>query len=187
MMTLFDQPWTLFGVFLVVLLVLVEIGFAIGSLLAVSSDQLRHEQLVGARDGITVLLSLLLGFTLAMALSRYDQRKLLIVEEANAIGTLSQRAQLLPDAARGKMLDLLHQYVDTRILFSAVPLQSREFDAVVARGKQLQNQMWQQSVEVARQNPTPITALFIAALNESFDMSERECLPWKTAFPGQFG
>jgi hypothetical protein len=172
-MTLFDQPWSLFGVLFVVLLVLVEIGHRIGLRLSVDTDEVRHEQLVGARDAVSVLLSLLLGFTLAMAVSRFDERKRLIVDEANAIGTTSLRAQTLAEPARGKMLGLLREYVEARIGFSKAGLQGPEFQESLARSKQLQNEMWQQSVEVARQSPTAITSIFVQSLNESIDLSEK--------------
>lgn len=55
--------------------------------MSVDTDTLRHEQLVAARDAIGLLLSLLLGFTLAMAIARFDQRKQLLVEEANSIAS----------------------------------------------------------------------------------------------------
>jgi hypothetical protein len=43
--------------------------------------------------------------------------------------------------------------------------------------------MWQQSVEVARQSPTPITSLFIQALNESIDLSENRMAALETRVP----
>jgi len=55
---------------LIVLLVVVEIGQLLSMRLSVDSDQW---QLVAARDSVGLLLSLLLGFTLAMAISRHDQ------------------------------------------------------------------------------------------------------------------
>lgn len=120
-----------------------------------------------------MLLSLLLGFTLAMALARFDERKHLVVDEANAIGTTSWRAQMLAEPARGKMLDLLREYFEARIGFSGAGLHGQELAQSLARGKQLQNEMWQQSVEVARQSPTTITSLFVQSLNESIDLSEK--------------
>ena len=50
------------------------------------------------------LLGLIIGFTFSMAVSRYDQRKNLEEEEANAIGTEYLRAGLLPaaDAAKAR-------------------------------------------------------------------------------------
>jgi hypothetical protein len=66
----FDHPRALFFVLLIVLLVVVEIGQLLSMRLSVDSDQW---QLVAARDSVGLLLSLLLGFTLAMAISRHDQ------------------------------------------------------------------------------------------------------------------
>jgi len=182
-MMLFDQPWSLFAVLFVMLAVLVEIGHRIGLRISVDADALRHEQLVGARDAISVLLSLLLGFTLAMALSRFEERKQLIVDEANAIGTTSLRAQMLPEPVRGKMLDLLSEYVDARIGFSKAGLQGPELQQSLARTKQLQSEMWQQSVEIARQSPTTITSIFVQSLNESIDLSEKRLATLENRVP----
>src|ERR1700709_1033761 len=46
------------------------------------------------------LLALLLGFSFAMAVSRYDLRKQLEVDEANAIGTTWLRTDALAEPAR---------------------------------------------------------------------------------------
>jgi len=80
---------------------------------------------------------------------------------------------MLPEPARGKILDLLREYVDARIAFSKASLYGPELQQSLARTKQLQNEMWQQSVEVARQSPTPITSIFVQSLNESIDLSEK--------------
>lgn len=63
------------------------------------------------------LLALLLGFTFAMAMSRFEVRKQLVLDEANAIGTTFLRAQLLPPPARQEISDLLRQYVEVRLAF----------------------------------------------------------------------
>jgi hypothetical protein len=53
------------------------------------------------------LLSLIVGFSFSMAVGRYDQRKNLEEEEANAIGTEYARAELLPAAAAARVRALL--------------------------------------------------------------------------------
>ena len=55
-----------------------------------------------ARDRLGVLLSLLLGFSLPMALPHYEQRIQLVTDEneASAISTVAQRAQMLPETYR---------------------------------------------------------------------------------------
>jgi hypothetical protein len=52
--------------------------------------------MVAIRDGLFVLVSLLLGFTLALAVPRYTERRTLLVEEAISIGTIYLRAAVLP-------------------------------------------------------------------------------------------
>jgi hypothetical protein len=68
------------------------------------------------------LLALLLGFTFTLAVDRFDSRRHLVVEEANAIGTVYLRAQLLPEPHRTRTSDLLVRYTDNRIrLAQAAP------------------------------------------------------------------
>lgn len=159
--------------FLATLFVTVEIGMRLGHWLSVDSDQLRREQLVAARDAIGLLLSLLLGFTLAMALSRFDQRQQLLVDEANTIGTAMLRAEMLPNSEGGKMLSLLREYVDARMHFSEARIAGQGIDSAMTQTKQLQAQMWELSVEAAKTTPTAITSLFIRALNDVNDLSEK--------------
>src|SRR5271169_473979 len=66
---------------------------------------------------ILTLLSLIIGFSFSMAVSRYDQRKNYEEAEANAIGTEYIRADFLPAADAAKTRALLRDYLDQRILF----------------------------------------------------------------------
>ena len=68
--------------------------------------------------GVLGLLALMLGFTLAMAVDRFDQRRLLVLEEANAIGTTYLRAQLLDEPHRARISKLLVDYTDNRLLLA---------------------------------------------------------------------
>jgi hypothetical protein len=170
-MRIIDYPSLLFIVLFVVFALALEIGFRIASRRNDNEDKVLHEQAVGVRDGVIVLLSLLLGFTLAMALPRFDLRRDLVVEEANAIGTADLRARMLAGPARSKSMGYLRQYVDAR-------LQSSEGDrdesvAAARRAHELQAGLWQQAVEVAAKTPTPITSLYVASLNELIDLESK--------------
>jgi hypothetical protein len=179
-LNLVDHPWPLLGVLFVLLVVVVELGHRLR--LANTDEQLR-KPLVGARDSISLLLSLLLGFTLAMALPRYEDRKKLIIDEANAIGTTALRARLLPEPARSTTLRLLSDYVDARVEFSAAPLNGQQLHNSLVRTKQLQEALWQQSVAAAEQNPTPLTAIFVQSLNESIDLTEKRLATFENRIP----
>ena len=50
-----------------------------------------------------------------MAVARYDNRRALVVQEANDIGTTYLRAQLLAEPSRSASLDLLKTYVDQAV------------------------------------------------------------------------
>jgi hypothetical protein len=51
---------------------------------------------VAISDGLFALVSLLLGFTLTLAAARFFERRSLLIEESNSIGTTYLRAVTLP-------------------------------------------------------------------------------------------
>src|SRR5438270_3167245 len=97
MTTLLNNPVLFFLVYFIFLALVVQVGYQLRQAYPASTQDELHDQVHDARDGIIFLLSLLLGFTLAMALTRYDHRKQLLVDEADAIGTTALRARLLPE------------------------------------------------------------------------------------------
>ena len=160
----FIPVWVLFLATLVVVLVSVEIGHRLGSYRRVKPDH-EEEGPVGAMVAAMLgLLAFLLAFTFSLAASRFDTRKDLVLEEANAIGTTYLRAAMLPDR-RNEIRSLLRQYVEAR-----ADLRSANVDEVRRRSEALQNQIWDQATGVAERNPNPIVALFVASLNDTIDV-----------------
>jgi hypothetical protein len=100
-----------------------------GSLLRRRKDGARGAEAdkEGGQEGYIVsavlgLLALLLGFTFSLATDRFETRRHLVLEEANAIGTAYLRSQLLPEPHRARMTALLVRYTDNRIaLAKALP------------------------------------------------------------------
>jgi Protein of unknown function (DUF4239) len=172
-MWLIDYPSLVFLLLFVLFAISLEIGFRLGSLRNANEDADLHEQAVGVRDGVVVLLSLLLGFTLAMALPRFDQRRELIVDEANAIGTTTLRAQTLPEPARTISLELLREYVGARIDFSENASSVEKHSVAMERTHQIQASLWQVAAEAAEKNPTPVTSIYITSLNEMIDLDSK--------------
>ena len=154
----------LFIATLLLVLVSVEVGHRLGSYRRVKPE---HEQEgpVGAMVAAMLgLLAFLLAFTFSLAASRFDTRKDLVLEEANAIGTTYLRAAMLPER-RDEIRSLLREYVQTR-----TDLRTANVDDVRRRSEELQNQIWDNATVVARRNPTPIVALFVQSLNEAIDV-----------------
>lgn len=67
------------------------------------------------------LLALLMGFTFSLAVDRFEMRRALVLEEANAIGTTYLRAQLLQEPHRARISQLLVNYTDNRIKLAEAP------------------------------------------------------------------
>lgn len=183
MSSLIDHPVALFGVLLTAFLVVVRIGCQFALRLYTNGKEELHEEIVAARDAISVLLSLLLAFTLAMVLTRYDSRKQLIVDEANAIGTTRSRAQMLAEPSRSEILVLLQKYLEARMRFSDAGLDQEKLKVSFSQANALLEEMWQKSVAVAQQSPTPITSIFLQSLNETTDLSEKRLAALENRVP----
>src|SRR4029078_11578027 len=66
-------------------------------------------------------LGLLLAFSFGMVLNRYETRRELVVQEANAIGTAYLRSQLLDDPYGARLSKLLVRYTANRIKLASTP------------------------------------------------------------------
>lgn len=165
------------------MLAFAEIGFRLGLRLHTTNDAARKGQIGGIQGAVLGLLGLLLGFSFAMAVQRYDTRRGLVQQEANAIGTTYLRASLLPDAHQAPVKDLLLRYVDIRLEYWPLV----ENPAKLAEGMQLigdlQTQLWHHAKESAKEAPNNITATFIESLNETIDTDAERITAMRAGIP----
>ena len=128
------------------------------------------------------LLALIIGFSFSMALSRYDQRKNLEAEEANAIGTALARADLLPSADAAKVRGLMKDYVQERIL-RYVHRAERPAAKPDARTIELQNALWAAVVGPATAQPHNINALVVSSINDVLNSQAYTQAAWLNRIP----
>ncbi|MDP1880917.1 MAG: hypothetical protein Q8K60_08260 [Parachlamydiaceae bacterium] len=129
-------------------------------LIAEPKDRSPINSIVAATLG---LLAFLLAFTFGIAASKFDERRTLVVEEANAIRTTYLRADYLPELHRNEIKNLLKEYISVRI----ASLSPKNFDQTIKKSEDLQDKLWLQTVTVAEKNPNSvIVGLFIESLNE---------------------
>jgi hypothetical protein len=126
---------------------------------------------LGAVEGaVFALMGLLIAFSFSGAASRFDERRHLVVDEANAIGTAYLRLDLLPADAQPKMRDLFRRYLDTRLeVYRSMP----DFSAAMAaltRSIALQGEIWKGALEASRSEPQA-RFLLVPALNAMFDIT----------------
>lgn len=146
-----------------------EMGRLLGERLRLHRTTASDPELGTTIGGLLGLLGLLLAFTFGMAGQRFDTRKTLVVEEANAIGTAWLRTDLVPEPQRTEARRVLRAYVQARL--EAVDVARR--DAAIARSEKLQEELWRATSDAARASPTAATALFVASVNEVIDMHGR--------------
>jgi len=116
------------------------------------------------------LLALIIGFTFAMALSRFEARRDAVLNEANAIGTTALRARLLPEPHRTATLKLLREYVQIRLDVVQSPRSFAEQKPVIDRSNEIQEALWQTAKVMAAMDKKMVpTGLFIQTLNEMID------------------
>lgn len=120
-------------------------------------------------NGVLGLLALLVAFTFGLALDRYDARRELVTEEANAISTAEMRVRLL-DAPYGlRLAALFREYGATRLAYGEAvaadkpPLKAKSFD--------LRTRI--QAETLAALEPiklTPLATIVTPAVNDAIDI-----------------
>ena len=177
-----DYPlWSIFLVSFVSILAASEIGRRLG----VRASKRGGDNVSTLEGAILGLLALMIGFTFAMALARFESRRDAVLNEANAIGTTALRARLLPAPYGGQALKLLQEYVQVRLdITRRVVPSPAELNATISRSNALQEALWQQAKAVAlHDNAMVPTGLFIQSLNEMIDNQEKRLTALRSQVP----
>src|SRR5262245_1198985 len=109
------HPWLLGVVLFALILLAGEAGFRVGRRSRWRHLEQTRERIYSIEAAVLGVLGLLLAFSLVMAVSRFDTRRDLVLEEANAIGVSYLRSQVIPSPEGPAIAALLRQYVDAKI------------------------------------------------------------------------
>ena len=162
---------TTLGLFLGILL-FCEVGRRIGLQHLAQEGQLARG--IGTAEGAVFgLLGLLIAFTFSGAASRFEDRRHLITEEANAIGTAYLRLDLLPATSQAELRTLFYEYTALRATVYHGANNMAAVQQKLAKGVELQNQIWQKTLLAARAADVPAHAmmLLVPALNQMIDIT----------------
>ena len=162
--------WLVFAASFVGVLVSIEAGYRLGHVSHRRSEE-EKESPVGAIAGsILGLLAFMLAFTFGLVSERYDARKGLVREEANAIRTVHDRADFLPEGDRAAAKDLVRRYIDERI----AAVQSGDIariQAALVEAQAIQARLWAMAVENARRDMnSDVAALYIESINDQIGL-----------------
>jgi hypothetical protein len=176
-----DSPF----VVLAVALVAQWLAAYVGDVARKSMRPLKEEERADVdlvRTAALTLLGLVIGFSFAMAVSRYDQRKTFEEAEANAIGTEYVRADLLPAADAAKVRELLRRYLDQRVAFYLVRDRDQlaQINAEVAK---LQAELWSTVVGAVTPQRTALDALVVSGMNDVLNAQGYTQAAWWNRIP----
>jgi hypothetical protein len=171
-MPIFDTIplWAFFVFCILIAMLCVEAGLELGKRHRpnVADNHAPIASIVGSALG---LLAFMLAFTFGIAAARFEDRRQLVVQDANAIRSTYLLADYLDQPGRESVKNTLRQYVNLRVTgLKQADTVAQTFD----KSEDLQNQMWVQAIIFGQKHPTSqFGALFTRALNELINVNTR--------------
>ncbi|SFG09076.1 Protein of unknown function [Roseobacter denitrificans OCh 114] len=162
--------WGTFALSLAFFFAATEVGFRIGRRRREHADFVESGSTGIVTGSILGLVSFLLAFTFGIAASNFSERRGVVLDEANAIGTAFLRADLLETEDRSKLRALLTEYTRIRVDIIRPETTIAEYFSVIRASEQLHSEMWQTVVAAGQAAPTPTHALAVSGINEVIDV-----------------
>jgi hypothetical protein len=133
---------------------------------------------LGAIDGsVFGLMGLLIAFTFTGAANRFHDRRELITQHVNAIGTAWLRLDLLADDDRDKARDGFRSYVDTMMEATRNAADLQAATTGLARLTAIQQEIWDDLVEATKRDRSlPLAQTVLPPANEMFDLGNSRVL-----------
>jgi hypothetical protein len=149
-----------------------EAGRQLGRQQLVRDPDSARKNLGTLEGAVFGLMGLLMAFTFSGAAARFDGRRQLVAQEANAISTAYLRLELLPVAAQSALKEDFRHYLDARLAQFQNPVGSQASQVGRDRAILLQTVIWSRAVAACRADvPAPTPMLLLPALNEMIDIT----------------
>ncbi|MBM4153062.1 MAG: DUF4239 domain-containing protein [Kiritimatiellaceae bacterium] len=148
------------------MLISIECGFQVGQLCHRRSEDEKESPVSAMAGSILGLLAFMLAISFGIVTDRFDARKALVREEANAIRTTYLRADFMEEPDRSTTQQQLRDYLDDRLEF----VQSKNIDqaeSLLADASRIHRQLWDIAVIHARKDMnSDVAALYVDSLND---------------------
>jgi hypothetical protein len=159
-----------------------RVGFRLGRRSEANTSDKTKAAVEIVEAAILGILALLLGFTMSMTLSRFEVRKQLVLDEANAIGTCYLRVGLLPPPEGSEIANLVRQYIRVRVQYGTSGHDPARLESLRAQSAELQSQLSARAVACEQKDPNPVKVdLLLQSLNQAIDLESAR----RTAFQNQ--
>jgi hypothetical protein len=101
-----------------------------------------HENMGSIEGSILGVMSLLLGFTFSQAVSKFEMRRQLIVEEANSIHSAMLNCDMYPDSIRSPLIVDFKEYINKRIAYYDAGNKKNIRNKEMATAHQISDSIW---------------------------------------------
>ena len=147
-----------------------EIGFRLGQRRLRNPKSEEGSQVSSLTGAHLALLAFMMGFSFNMAANHHTARKMIILDESNAIGTAYLRADLVDGQAGDEVKKLLAEYVRVR---ASIGDEGVEAAFVISESESLQTQMWNIFDQSQQDEQLSMAErMLLESLNEVFDLHE---------------
>jgi hypothetical protein len=174
--------------YLIIVLPLSLAALVLGYVLAAryrKSEDAQSESAFGlAQTAIFGLIALILAFSFAFAAERFEARRALVVDEANAIGTAYARAVFLPTTERARFRGELIDYTKARLETYSNVSDAAAHRGSLERGKVLQTRLWTTAADIARSDPRNLLYNEVAnSVSETIDVADEQAAAFNNHVP----
>lgn len=168
--TILSHPVTLCAIAFVILCAALEVGRLLAHRHLAKAEHFSGSPIDAA---VFALLGLLIAFTFSGAAARFDDRRELIVQEANAIGTAWLRIDTFSTEAQPALRETFRSYIESRQAAYSVVADKVAFRAALERSGQIQRKLWRIAIDAGRSPDALPDAhkLMLPALNEMIDIT----------------
>jgi hypothetical protein len=130
------------------------------------------------------LLALILGFTFAMAGSRYENRKTNLIDEANCIGTAILRSDIYPDSLKNEFKKDFKAYLNSRRDYYLLDNDEVKLTASLKQSATVSERLWSRATFYAKDKNYFIQSnMMLPALNEMFDSASKSNMVLNSKVP----
>jgi hypothetical protein len=158
---------------LVILMVLVYwISYRITENILKKDPERKFPLLGTVQTSLFGLLALIIAFSFNMSVTRYDQRREVVVEEANHIGTALLRCDLYPDSIRSEFRKDFKEYLEARISYYEAKIDENKIQESLVKADIISQRIWKRAALLSQDPKTSLVSSvqMIPALNNMIDI-----------------
>ena len=161
-------PWALFLLTTIIGVLAAEVGIQLAQKRRQKESKKGEVASAGSLVGALLgLLAFMLAFTFSITASRFSDRKVLVVEQAKAIGTCYLRTSFLPERQKQESRKLLREYTDRLVQMKSYS----DLEKDIARMEAIHILIWNQTASLAQEKmDSELRALYVTSVNEVIDI-----------------